>query len=273
MPPPSERELRVLQGLDIASRARGAERGDWLRSIRENAGKPPWEGLVSGGPDPNDPRYAVEALRGNVEARMGRQAREATLPYVRQGGIPPTGAFQEGGTVPPPPDIGLGAPTPPGELPGAPGPGPRRPEPRFSINPGRGGGNPFLAQMQQNVAAPLHRVEGFQYGGLVPETGNYKMHGGETVVPVTHTTTTDLFAGPEAPKRPPPEPAGQTPGYHQPKSTAHRGGLLERPPGFARGGSSRDTGIYQLHAGEDVVPASHDLVPQEPPPPPRKRLR
>jgi hypothetical protein len=64
--------------------------------------------------------------------------------------------------------------------PGAPGGGGGR---KISLHPSGGGDNPYLAAMQANVHAPLHRVEGFQHGGLVPETGVYPMHGGETVIP------------------------------------------------------------------------------------------
>ena len=195
MPPPNEAERRRQQGQDIANRTRGAEESAWRGSLRQARSLPPWENLT-GGPSATDPGYAIQALQGRTADLMRQQA---TLPNVRQGAIQPLGSFQQGGTVPETgPYLLHGGEettvTPP--MPAAP---PRTS--KFGINPGGGGGgNPMLAQMQQNVAAPLHRVEGFQTGGLVPETGKYTLHEGETVIPVTHTTRTDLFAAPEPPK-------------------------------------------------------------------------
>jgi len=67
-----------------------------------------------------------------------------------------------------------------------------------------------------------------QDGGLVPETGAYKLHEGERVVPVANRTeATDLFASrPE--ERPRKEPPGRVPGYRAGKMPTGMGGAFER---------------------------------------------
>jgi hypothetical protein len=98
---------------------------------------------------------------------------------------------------------------------------------------------PIVKKKKQAIAIQLSeaRKEGhdipevkgsMQDGGLVPETGAYKLHEGERVVPVANRTeATDLFASrPE--ERPRKEPPGRVPGYRAGKMPTGMGGAFER---------------------------------------------
>jgi len=88
----------------------------------------------------------------------------------------------------------------------------------------------------------------FQDGGLVPETGKYKLHEGERVIPVT-TRSEDLFD-----KKVVPRDGGQpSPGYHAPKMRPDAGGALGSRGSFKHGGIVPKTGIYKVHRGEEVI--------------------
>ena len=72
----------VPQAEDIARRTREAEAADWHAAIKRSAGEAPYQNIMSG-PDPRDPKYAVQGLAGNVAERMRQQAEEASRPYQR----------------------------------------------------------------------------------------------------------------------------------------------------------------------------------------------
>jgi len=217
VPTPQEANSRRSQERAVAANTRGNERADWLRSMREP--KAPWEGFTGGGPDPNDPKYAIGAQQRLATDAMHQQGLAASAPFanrsrivieppnrgvirpedsmglvppIQQTGGKPVGSFQEGGTAPgPAPDIGVGntpaAPVPLTQGPLASGGGPAQPaKSKFSLkfSPGKGDDSK-LKQMEANVAAPLNRTfdEGlsFHEGGLVPQTQPYKLHRGEEI--------------------------------------------------------------------------------------------
>jgi hypothetical protein len=163
-----------------------------------------------GGPIVKNPAQAT-AIQIGMARKEGHH-----IPY-------PKGSMQEGGSTAP--EFSAGAApglSPAGDVGAAltPTVAPKAPKQGgIHLGGGRGGDNPYLAAMQANVNAPLHRVEGFQEGGLVPQTGVYKMHGGETVIPA-HVLSFYRSKAPE------------------PTTT--------RAPAGA--------GEYQLHQGEAVVP-------------------
>jgi len=101
-----------------------------------------------------------------------------------------------------------------------------------------GPGGPIVKSKKQATAIQISmaRKEGhhipevkgsMQQGGLVPETGSYKLHEGELVTPVKETQT-DLFAKSETP--PPRTPTGPQLGYRPPKrfASSSPGGAFER---------------------------------------------
>jgi len=105
-----------------------------------------------------------------------------------------------------------------------------------------GPGGPIVKSKKQATAIQISmaRKEGhhipevkgsMQQGGLVPETGNYKLHEGELVTPVKETQT-DLFAKSETPPETPPPraPTERQLGYRAPKrfASSSPGGAFER---------------------------------------------
>lgn len=134
-----------------------------------------------GGPIVKSKKQAT-AIQISMARREGHDIPEVKGSFQAGGLVPEGGAYQvhRGEEVlPPPPDIGLQPPGMPPDLAG-PQKGPAPPAQKPSE---AGRKNPWLAEMRANVNAPLHTVQGFQHGGLVPDTGIYQLHAGETVVP------------------------------------------------------------------------------------------
>jgi hypothetical protein len=96
-----------------------------------------------------------------------------------------------------------------------------------------GPGGPIVRSKKQATAIQIsmarkegHKIpkpgDSMQQGGLVPETGTYKLHEGEHVVPAvaTQTQKADLFK--EASEPAPRTPTGPVIGYHQVKRRRER---------------------------------------------------
>ncbi|MBA0089163.1 MAG: hypothetical protein HRJ53_29585 [Acidobacteria bacterium Pan2503] len=134
-----------------------------------------------------------------------------------------------------------------------------------------GKGGPVVKNKKQATAIQISmaRKEGhdipeikgsMQQGGLVPETGTYKLHEGERVVPVANRTApVNLYDTKVQPLAAPPPariPAGSAPGYHQTKPPREAGGVLGGPRSLGsmqQGGIAPVTGPYTLHQGESVM--------------------
>jgi Family of unknown function (DUF6496) len=112
--------------------------------------------------------------------------------------------------------------------------------------------------LQGHVAQRMHEqgVRGsFDEGGTVQQTGNYEAHAGEELVPPVRASapgpTTSIQ---DVAKRKP--GGGDRPNPQLEQAQAAVAAPLQRVPGFRGGGTIPRTGIYRLHAGEHVIPAS-----------------
>ena len=148
-----------------------------------------------------------------------------------------------------------------------------------------GPGGPIVKSKKQAVAIQISmaRKEGhhipkpdsYQQGGLVPETGPAKLHQGETVLP----PPPDIGQAPLGPASPPistaeagpAKPRGFNVSFGGPggggkdwlgrlranvNAPLSRSSGVDIPgvPSFRHGGLVPETGIYQMHRGEFVVP-------------------
>jgi hypothetical protein len=115
--------------------------------------------------------------------------------------------------------------------------------------------------LQGNVAQRMHEqgVRGsFDQGGEVKQTGDYKVHGGEELVPmpdpVRATAPGATTSIQDTKKAADPSKVRDlaTPALQQ--MSANVNAPLQRVEGFKRGGRIPMTGIYRLHKGEQVIP-------------------
>lgn len=243
-----------------------------------------------GGPIVKTKKQAT-AIQISMARREGHDIPEVKGSFQQGGLVPESGAYQlhqgeavtppgfySGATAGPTPrDFYAGAhaqplPPPPGmESPepsmapplGAPTPGPAPPAQKPSE---AGRKNPWLGEMRANVNAPLHVVQGFQHGGLVPETGIYQLHEGEQVVPKNQVRTGGFPSVDTSPSRPSPHmqlvPDLDRHSAREPRNASRivvEGINEPKLRSFDEGGIATATGPAQLHRGERVLPA--DLVP------------
>lgn len=238
-----------------------------------------------GGPIVKSKKQAT-AIQISMARKEGHDIPEVKGSFQQGGLVPESGAYQvhQGEQVTPPgfyagataprsfyagaqehpnvpageaPDLGIPPPgMPPALGPAAGGPPPPQGKPD---EPGRK--NPWLAEMRANVNAPLHTIQGFQHGGLVPETGIYQLHEGEQVVPKNQVRTGGFPSLDTSPSRPSPHmqlvPDLDRHTAREPRNASRivvEGIDEPKLRSFQKGGTVDEEGPAKLHFGEQVLP-------------------